>query len=138
MKYESILGTVFALVAVTALAGRVEAQTCGVPAYYAQPIPQAAAASYSLPAAPTYAQSYGAPGVYPVMRQPIAGTHFAPTAYQAGQMGFAAYQSPYQAYHPVTAGLPVQPSYFGTGAFGTPKTYVSGQPVRNFLRFLTP
>ena len=45
----------------------------------------------------------------------------------------------YQVFRPV---LPISgtPSavYYGRGVLGQPKLYVSGQPVRNVLRYLTP
>jgi hypothetical protein len=42
-------------------------------------------------------------------------------------------------YRPLFALRPMPTSYeVGRGVLGQPKVYVSGQPVRNFVRYLTP
>lgn len=43
------------------------------------------------------------------------------------------------AYKPLVAVAAMPPSYeIGRGILGQPKLYVPGQPVRNFVRWLTP
>lgn len=46
---------------------------------------------------------------------------------------------PYSVYRPVLPVAPVASSYYvGRGVLGQPKLYVPGQPLRNFLRYLSP
>jgi hypothetical protein len=43
------------------------------------------------------------------------------------------------AYQPLVPIVSAPPSYYvGRGVIGQPKMYVPGQPIRNFLRYLTP
>lgn len=43
------------------------------------------------------------------------------------------------AYQPLVPIVSTPPSYYvGRGVIGQPKMYVPGQPIRNFLRYLTP
>ncbi len=45
---------------------------------------------------------------------------------------------PYNAYQPMIPLAPMPKQYyFGRGSLGQPKVYVPGQPIRNFLRYIT-
>ena len=97
-------------------------------------------------------QAYSAQPVYyapqPVGMQPIAGA----TPYGGGYYGgdccsatTAMVQPPAPAYAPaagcsapVVLGQSPPNHYIGRGIVGQPKLYVSGQPLRNALRFITP
>jgi hypothetical protein len=42
-------------------------------------------------------------------------------------------------YRPIVALRPLPPAYaVGRGIVGQPKVYVPGQPLRNFVRYLSP
>jgi hypothetical protein len=42
-------------------------------------------------------------------------------------------------YRPLVALRPLPPAYaVGRGILGQPKVYVPGQPVRNFVRYISP
>jgi hypothetical protein len=89
---------------------------------------------------------------YPAYYAPVAEPYVAAyTPYVASYAPYTAYYSPYAAYHspyvasyaPYAAYAPVVRPYGyygapGWSAYGTPKVYVRGEPVRNALRAATP
>lgn len=93
----------------------------GYPAAYRAPQIQRPVYSQAAYATPAYAT----PAYYPVMNQ-------------VSSRRYAAYPVQSQAYRPIYPLASPQASYVGQGILGQPKAYVSGQPVRNFLRYITP
>ncbi len=71
-------------------------------------------------------------------RSPFGDT-FPPTTTLAPWAGPVIYPPPVVTYRPVTpAASPPAEYQLGRGVFGQPTLYLPGQPIRNFLRSLTP
>jgi hypothetical protein len=77
-------------------------------------------------------------------RPPVLITEPVPYAAIANK-GQACTPLPHPGYAPTVTYKPVVPLiavpqqyYFGRGIVGQPKIYVPGQPIRNFLRYLSP
>ena len=96
----------------------------GAPSYYSAGGYPATAYSAPQLGRPQYPQSaYASPGYYPVMNQ-------------ISSRRYAAY--PYQSFRPVYPVASPQGPFVGQGILGQVKAYVPGQPLRNFLRYITP
>jgi hypothetical protein len=94
-------------------------------------------AAYYAPAAAYYAPSVSYAAYYPA---PYAAYYAPAAAYYAPPVSYAAYYAaPYAAYY--APSVAVYPGYYarpGWSAFGAPRVYVAGQPVRNAVRAVTP
>ncbi len=54
-----------------------------------------------------------------------------------GQSSPGLWAVPVTSYRPITTSIPAAPYRIGKGLVGQPKLYVPGQPMRNFLRYLS-
>jgi hypothetical protein len=106
----------------------------GAPIVVARPVVQSSVVAQPAPATRTVWYSAPAASIAPSLSVPAA----AP-AVIAAPVTTVVGTAPTIVYRPVTAVVPVQTSYYvGSGLIGQPKVYVTGQPVRNTLRFLSP
>ena len=115
-------------------------------AYYAAPADNYPAATYSTyyaPAATTYTAAYApvvssGPVAYTSYYAPAAYAPAPYTTYYAPAVPYATNYAPYAVAAP--AAVPYR-AYYGVpgwSAYGTPRLYVPGEPVRNALRAVTP
>ncbi len=122
-----------------------------VPAYYtttyspghAAPVAQTAA----LPALESVPRTLSQPAPRVVTLMPVAGNHpttpytvHSPnTSFVGGAYPGTTVVRPYTTFRPIVSLTPAPANVMiGQGILGQPKVYVPGQPVRNFLRYLTP
>jgi len=97
--------------------------------YYRQPIERPSTRRMVLSPASSVCYSPYSSAVY----RPTARSHQAPVTPSPSD------RTRYQAWRPVLPLLSTQPNYYvGQGIIGQPKVYVPQQPLRNFLRYLTP
>ena len=90
------------------------------------------ATTYYAPVEAAYT-AYYAPTVAYYAPAPYVDYYAPPAAYTTY------YASPYTTYYgPAVAAYPVRYATPGWSVFGAPRVYVSGQPVRNTLRAITP
>ncbi|MGA2617400.1 MAG: hypothetical protein ABSF26_07310 [Thermoguttaceae bacterium] len=90
------------------------------------------------PVEAAYASYYAPPAAY--APAPYVSYYAPPVPYTTYYSPYAAYYSPYATFAPVVAPYPVYYRYGvpGWSAYGTPRLYVPGEPVRNVLRAVTP
>jgi hypothetical protein len=133
-------------------AARGQAQFGPIQPFAGAPTPVYVAAPY---AAPTALAPLGGPAVYgvapPQIQLPAAsvppailapGGSACPPAVAPGCGAAPSYRLPLPApatsYSPTAPALPPGAVVLGTGLYGQPTPYIAGQPVRNYVRYLSP
>ena len=126
-----------------AIVAGILAATCNFGSAFGQTCNPAANAAFYPPTLQPYplAVSPGYPAATAVSRPIVPLVAYPPAAGYVGRPIGPAYPPPvpataYNVYRPTTP--PPGGIYYGRGLIGQPKAYVSGQPIRNALRFLTP